>query len=207
MVVIHTGDRSIGTYGINKNYKSWDLSPIQVTCHPYRHKSVTSNCKIEENLSPIQAPTKESKYTKERKKTYSRFLSSTEVTDDAAIQSDNGNEPCLISRRKRKLSGKRLETFLRFWDAFGYKQGRAEAIDAWIDIPKLTMSMVETIVERAKQEAERRPELIKQGRTPKMAQGWLSGRRWEDEVRTCDDPDAWMKEPVNPDPWGFGASE
>lgn len=86
-----------------------------------------------------------------------------------------------VSKRKRKLEGKRLETFKRFWSAFDYKAGRAEAIDAWLDIPKLTASMVETIVAAAEREAKARAELRKQGRTPIMAQGWLTARRWEDE--------------------------
>jgi len=30
--------------------------------------------------------------------------------------------------------------------------------------------------------ANNRPELINKGQTPKMAQGWISARRWEDEL-------------------------
>ena len=86
-----------------------------------------------------------------------------------------------ISKKKRNLEGKRLDTFKRFWEAFGYKSGRAEAIDAWLDIPQLTEAMVTKIVDAAGREARARPEMIQQGRTPKMAQGWLTARRWEDE--------------------------
>jgi len=86
-----------------------------------------------------------------------------------------------LTKRKRKLSGKRLETFNAFWDAFGYKAGKAEAADAWLDIPALTGSVVSRIVAAAKKEAARRTGLRAEGKTPKMAQGWLSGRRWEDE--------------------------
>lgn len=85
-----------------------------------------------------------------------------------------------ISKKKRKLEGKRLGTFKEFWEAFDYKRARAEAIDAWLDIPQLTTSLVLRIVEAAKVEARGRPELIRLGSTPKMAQGWISGRRWED---------------------------
>lgn len=86
-----------------------------------------------------------------------------------------------LTRKKRKLAGKRFESFNRFWEAFGYKKGKAEAADAWLEIPQLTNTLVEQIVSAAESEAKRRPDLIANGKTPKMAQGWISGRRWEDE--------------------------
>jgi len=86
------------------------------------------------------------------------------------------------TKKGRKLNGKRLQSFDLFWDAFNYKKGRAEAADAWIDIPSLTDPLVKNIINSAKQEALNRKELIKNGRTPKMAQGWITGKRWEDEV-------------------------
>jgi hypothetical protein len=39
-----------------------------------------------------------------------------------------------------------LEAFKAFWQAFAYKKGRAEAIDAWLDIPKLTNEIVRQII-------------------------------------------------------------
>ena len=70
---------------------------------------------------------------------------------------------------------------MQFWDAFNYKMGKAEAADSWLDIPELKVSIVTKIIEAAKKEAAGRAELQAQGRTPKMAQGWLTARRWEDE--------------------------
>lgn len=93
-----------------------------------------------------------------------------------------------LTKKRRILTGKRLESFLRFWEAFDYKTGKAEAADAWLDIPLLTDKLVSQIVTAARQEANRRPGLKKKGYTPKMAQGWLSARRWEDE--TYNRPDA-----------------
>ncbi|NTU49502.1 MAG: DUF4373 domain-containing protein [Desulfobulbaceae bacterium] len=87
-----------------------------------------------------------------------------------------------LTKKKRKLYGKRLETFNLFWDAFDYKKGRAEAADSWIDIPSLTVTIVDKIIDAAKIEAVSRKELIASGKTPIMAQGWISGRRWEDET-------------------------
>lgn len=91
------------------------------------------------------------------------------------------DEPFLFSKKKRKITGKRLASFNLFWDAFNYKKGKAEAVDAWLDIPGMTGAMVCKIVAAAKREADVRPAQLAAKRTPKMAQGWLSGRRWEDE--------------------------
>jgi hypothetical protein len=86
-----------------------------------------------------------------------------------------------LTKKKKKLTGKRLETFERFWIAFDHKRGKAEAADAWIEIPKLTDALVETIIKAAMLEATNRPELIKNNMTPKWAEGWIRGKRWEDE--------------------------
>lgn len=95
------------------------------------------------------------------------------------VPADDGS---LLTHRKRKLSGKRLETFIQFWDAFDLKRGKAEAADAWLDIPSLTDALVARIVAAAKREAAGRAQLVANGHTPKWAQGWLNGRRWEDEA-------------------------
>jgi hypothetical protein len=99
---------------------------------------------------------------------------------DSPSHDANGTE-FYLTHRKRKLAGKRLETFNQFWEAFAYKKSRAAAADAWMDIPQLTMSLVTTIIEAAQRTASERPDLIAQGHTPKMAQGWITERRWEDE--------------------------
>ena len=103
--------------------------------------------------------------------------------------SDDAEQEIFITKKKKRLSGKRLETFNQFWDAFAYKKGKAEAADAWLEIPSMTMATVEEIVAAAKMEAENRHKLEAAGKTPKMAQGWLSGRRWEDER----EPEAWRQ--------------
>ena len=87
----------------------------------------------------------------------------------------------LITKKKRKLNGKRFQSFLLFWEAFGYKAGKREAADAWFDLPPLTDAIVKQIVEAAEREAANRSKLISENKTPKMAQGWITGRRWEDE--------------------------
>lgn len=89
-------------------------------------------------------------------------------------------EECYLTHAKRPLKGLRLETFNRFWQAFAYARGKAEAADAWLDIPGYSEALAIRIIAAAEREAAGRPDLVAAGRTPKMAQGWLSGRRWED---------------------------
>lgn len=84
------------------------------------------------------------------------------------------------TKKGRILDGKRLDAFERFWSAYGYAKGKAEAADAWLDIPQLTETLVARIVAAAEREAAARPALLASGRTPKMAQGWITARRWED---------------------------
>ena len=97
-------------------------------------------------------------------------------------ESASSDTQLLISAKKRKLSGKRLATFLMFWEAFGHKKDRAKTIDAWLDIPHLTDPIVNVICAKAKEYAEARAGIIAKGSTPIWAQGWLNGRRWEDEA-------------------------
>lgn len=102
--------------------------------------------------------------------------------------SASGDAPCTheapqkpAPKSKATIEGKCLESFERFWDAYGYKKGRGGAEKAWASIPTLTDSLVDKICEAARKEAAQRPALEAQGRTPKWAQGWLSERRWEDD--------------------------
>lgn len=92
--------------------------------------------------------------------------------------------PDYLTKKKRRLHGKRLDSFLMFWECFDYKKDKASAADSWLDIPKLTNAMVNEICEAAKIEAKNRHGLIENGQTPKFAQGWLTARRWEDEETT-----------------------
>lgn len=104
----------------------------------------------------------------------------------------DGNGHFILTRRKKKLAGKRLEAFLQFWDAFGYKKGKAAAADSWLEIPQLTNTLVEQIIEAAKTEAKYRPDQIARGRTPIYAQGWITARRWEDEPYEAKDDYSWL---------------
>ncbi|MBF0113352.1 MAG: hypothetical protein HQK74_11565, partial [Desulfamplus sp.] len=86
-------------------------------------------------------------------------------------------EPYYITRKGKKLKGNTLDSFNRFWNAFNFKQGKADAADEWLKIPVLTDSLVNKSIEAAEQEAKDRHLIISQGRQPKWAAGWISGRR------------------------------
>lgn len=90
------------------------------------------------------------------------------------------NDETYITKKKKKLSGKKLSTFLQFWNAFDYKKGKASAADAWLNTT-LTDTLVLKIIVEAKRTARNRHKMISEGKTPIFPQGWISGRRWEDE--------------------------
>lgn len=94
-----------------------------------------------------------------------------------------------FSKRGRRLTGKTLELFSVFWEAFDLKSGKREAADAWLKIrwaktPEENHALFERIITSAKIEAANR--VAKRARDPthrpKWPEGWLSGNRWEDEV-------------------------
>lgn len=151
------------SYGFQSDYDKWKVLPKSATvtqkCNGVLPKSTTK-------LLPKNTTTKD-------------ILKDT-LTKDTAFD----NADFFITKNKRKITGKRLETFMEFWDAFDFKRGRAESADVWLGFSELTNNIVKEIITAAKIEAKRRPGLIANGGKPKMAQGWLSGRRWEDEIYT-----------------------
>ncbi len=108
-------------------------------------------------------------------------FSSSSSTSSLKIKDNSAKKDFYLTYKKRKLTGKRLDTFELFWDAFGYKKGRSAAADSWLDIPELTDALVEKIVTAAKIESRERIKIFNSGGTPKMAQGWLTAERWTDE--------------------------
>jgi len=92
------------------------------------------------------------------------------------------SETFYLTKKKKKLTGWKLETFEKFWISFNWKKDKANAADAWLQIPGLTQDLAnEKIIPMASLEADNRQNILDRGGTPKWAQGWISGRRWEDE--------------------------
>ena len=74
--------------------------------------------------------------------------------------------------------------FAEFWDAFGSKKDRVKAHGAFCKAFAAEPDKAEwlqRVVRAAGKEAARRPHLVASGMTPIYAQGWISGRRYEDE--------------------------
>jgi uncharacterized protein YdaU (DUF1376 family) len=88
--------------------------------------------------------------------------------------------PTYKTKKGKSLTGEQLYCFNEFWEAFNYRKGKAEAADTWIDL-KINKKVFSEIINGAKIAAAERAGLLAAGKTPKMAQGWLSSRRWEDE--------------------------
>ena len=103
-----------------------------------------------------------------------------ESKDSSSSTASDAAELVLKGKHKT-IKGRRAEAFNRFWEAFSYKKDKAQAIDAWAALPPLTDAFVDRICDAAKQEAARRPDYEAKGRSPQYAQGWINGRRWEDE--------------------------
>jgi len=185
ITVAQKGNADALEYEINCVFSSWRPLPKRGT-FPKRGTSVAQKGNASfPFLGPTKATTTKAPTTKE-----------SSASADAALAVDPA-EPCYVTKKGRRLTGKRLAAFERFWVAFNYKRGKAEAADAWYDIPALTDRLVDQIVQAAEAEAKARPSLIAAGHTPKMAQGWISGRRWEDEPSGLTDEaarEAWAME-------------
>lgn len=83
-----------------------------------------------------------------------------------------------ITKKNRKLSGVQLRAFNMFWQEFDYHRDKAAAADAWIDL-KVNEPLYNDIIKGARRENLIRKIIIESGDIPIMAQGWLSGKKWE----------------------------
>lgn len=79
-----------------------------------------------------------------------------------------------MSERQRKL-------FEQFWAAFNYKQGRNGAAMRWLQLGECSDEEYRQIISAAKAEASKP---MQPGQVRKMAQGWLTERRWLDHLET-----------------------
>lgn len=82
--------------------------------------------------------------------------------------------------QKKRLSGETLSGFNDFCKCFGYMKGTSAGADSWHNVYR--PDILQDILNGAKQECKTRAELQRNGHTPKMMQGWLTERRWEDEI-------------------------
>jgi len=161
---------STGEITSKQHAKARMVTVINYDQHQADNKEITRN---QQGSNKEVTTTKKNKNKKKEKNTK-------DVTNPASDNADD-LEPHYITRKGRKLTGKRLETFNRFWDAFDYRKDKSSAADSWLNIPSLTDSLVDEIVSAAKVAASARGAIIADGKSAQYAQGWLTARRWEDE--------------------------
>ncbi len=84
-----------------------------------------------------------------------------------------------VKKLRSKKNGANGVQFEAFWNVFSDKRGKKGAEKAFKKA--LKRATFEEIEKGAKQYAVERERILKNGGTPKMAQGWLSDDRWTDE--------------------------
>jgi len=171
-----TGTFDATIYGINKDYRSWRKPPRKVPKKGLVPKKATKVPKRGPIKVPKRGHSKENtKETNQKKKDISAF-------PQKAGEKAGPPEPFYLTKKKKKLKGWKLETFELFWKTFNWKKDKANASDAWLQIPNLTKELaIKQIIPAAARYCVSRPAIIANRDTPKWAQGWLSSRRWEDE--------------------------
>lgn len=100
--------------------------------------------------------------------------------DDKGNPGKLDSGPRYRTSRKKWLSGQRLKDFEQFWQVFGDKRGKPGAAQSWLDLEDYGPELVKYILHGAKRYCHDREDIKSTGGTPKMAQGWLTDRRWED---------------------------
>lgn len=154
----------VSEYRFNKRYDTWKSSI----------KKDTGSIKKDTKVVSKKIHTKDT-ITKET------IVPQTPPPEKQPHLNDEEQSGFYTTKKNRKLSGKRLDSFNRFWGCFNYKKDKANAADAWLDIPSLTNAKVDEICKAAEKEAADRPNKIAKGQTPIYAQGWITAKRWEDE--------------------------
>jgi phage replication O-like protein O len=146
---------SITKYRFNKRFKSWLSSVKKDTGSVIIAKKVVS------------------------KKTHTKAS----ITKEEPLPHKNAGEDVFyLTKKNRKLKDTWLNSFDQFWSAFNYKKDKASAADSWLDINPMTGKIFHQIIAAAKSEASIRHEKLEKGLTPIYAQGWLTAKRWEDEI-------------------------
>ncbi|MDY6845408.1 MAG: hypothetical protein SVW57_15125, partial [Thermodesulfobacteriota bacterium] len=158
-------------YQFNEHPEKWKSNqnsyPAKVT------KTVTKSNQNSYSKEPKQLP----KVTKTVTQTPSQAM------QDKAYQTLKETIKKLLNKNKEYVYARKEKVILFdiFWEAFKDKRGKEKALKAWTSI-KLTPGLFDKIVSGAKAYAKERVNILARQGTPKMAQGWLNDKRWEDEI-------------------------
>jgi hypothetical protein len=86
----------------------------------------------------------------------------------------------------RALTDTQRQWFDRFWKSYDHKKGKQRAAMRWGQLGELDEATYQQIIRAAEHEAQRP---LAPGQVRKMAEGWLTERRWEDHATTNDSPE------------------
>lgn len=98
------------------------------------------------------------------------------------ILTDNIENGDWYETSKGRLTGSRLLEFREFCVAFGMMSDTRSGAESWRNIKDYSDELVSEIIKGAARACASRPAILSNGGIPKMMQGWLNKRRWEDEV-------------------------
>lgn len=171
-------NRSAGGAPCNTNKYRLTLEGTKPAPGVKRTSGVNSAPGVKHSLPPPQLEFSAPPYSSSPKQGIKQTKNKLTASSNAVL-SDEQMKESYSTKRGRELKGQQLEWFNQFWETFDYKKGKAEAADAWID-SKVTENLFSKIISAAKHEVRTRTKQGEKGPAVKWAQGWLSGRRWED---------------------------
>ena len=156
-----------------REYKDRENTRLRVKRYREKQSSNTDVTPPSSSSSSIPIPKKE----KECSAKQLRRLPVDSIKDDDWYE----------TAQEKKLGGKSLSGFNDFCRSFGYMKGTSAAADSWLKV--YHSEILQDILDGAIREFEARGELQRNGRTPKMMQGWLTERRWEDAPPVDEEPE------------------
>jgi predicted transcriptional regulator len=158
--------------GLNELHKSTGISVRSIrTCLSRLHKTGEIDRQSDNRFSIITICNYEEYQNKDE-----LFDKQIDKQATSKRQASDNKQEC-----KEVKEEKYCAKFELFWTAFDDKRGKKEASKSWSEI-KLTDELFAKIINAAKRYAEQRPSLLAKKSTPKMAQGWLTDERWDDEL-------------------------
>lgn len=197
------GTKSPNIYSINKNYDQWfgfpeSASGNSATTSLEAILPPAARGNFDDQLGAILPHTKEV-FTK-------AVVKEKEIKKEKEILSLSSpeTEEEFLDTKYGKLKGRKLEMFKELWEVFNYKKDRYNAAGVFYRIKNLDEKLFSEIIEGAKREATiYRPKKLSQGISAIYLQGWLSKRRWEDQLteEEKNSVEGKHKDPLKKDEW------
>ncbi len=165
-----------------------------VNWHIYQSGEDGDNQQINQRLTSSQPTTNQQVTTNKNDKNVKKKekdLSSSGPTDHppAEPEAEEGRPAFYLTKKKKRLEGKRLESFNAFWEAWNFQtpwcKAKSDAADAWLEIPSLTAKLVSQICDAAREMGRTRVlRTTERDSTPIYPASWLRARRYEDYVES-----------------------